>query len=357
MRWRRVASRRCVQRWPSTRDLPPVYSPAAKYPASRRCVHRRLNICLLPTAYCLLFSWVALAHNGGMSATNGQLDTTIEIVTPENIAFRYRLAGPFRRLPAYLIDFAIRWFAAVLGMIALTLSFSTLGLAPMGGGMALVLWFLLEWFYGGVFEAFFNGQTPGKRLMQIRVVSVDGQPINGLQAVLRNVLRAVDAQPLVFYQLGLLTAAMNDRFQRLGDLAAGTMVVVEERPWRHGLVRTGEPDAVRLASQIPAVFQPSRTLARALAAYVERRRTFSPPRRLEIARHLAVPLQPKVNLPPNINADLLLCAVYHRVFVADREANTRGGGSPFMEPQSPFAPTVPDERQEIAEEASSGAEA
>ena len=283
-----------------------------------------------------------MTDNGGMLTTNGQLDTTLEIVTPENIAFRHQVAGPFRRLPAYLIDFVIRWFAAIAALIGFSLAFGTVGLAGMGGGMALVLWFLLEWFYGGVFEACFNGQTPGKRLMQIRVVSVDGQPISGLQAVLRNVLRAVDAQPLMFYQLGLLAAAMNDRFQRLGDLASGTMVVVEERPWLHGVARTGEPEAVRMASLIPASFQPSRTLSRALATYVERRRTFSPGRRLEIARHLAEPLRQKVNLPPGTNPDLLLCALYHRVFIADRDGEPDRGGSPFMEPKSPFAPTAAD---------------
>lgn len=65
--------------------------------------------------------------------------------------------------------------------------------------------------------------------MGIRVVSIEGQPITPLQALLRNILREVDAQPIVFYQVGLRTAMLNRRFQRLGDLACGTMVVVETR--------------------------------------------------------------------------------------------------------------------------------
>jgi uncharacterized RDD family membrane protein YckC len=264
-----------------------------------------------------------------------QLDTSIEIVTPENIAFRYRVAGPFRRLPAYLIDLLIRWLICVAGVI-LTLACGLFGLAPMSWGMTMVLWFLLEWFYGGVLETLFNGQTPGKKLMQIRVLSVDGQPINALQAVLRNVLRTADALPL-FYQLGLLTAMMNDRFQRLGDLACGTMVVVEERSWLYGVVRSGEPEVARMAAVVPASFQASRTLARALATYVQRRRNFSVGRRLEIARHLGEPLRQKFHLPPGTNYDLLLCGLYQRVFVTDREEESSEAGSPFMHPQSPFA--------------------
>jgi hypothetical protein len=119
------------------------------------------------------------------------------------------------------------------------------------------------------------------------------------------------------------------------------MVVIEERPDLHGLIRTGEPEAVRMASLIPASFQPSRTLSRTLAAYVERRRTFSPGRRLEIARHLAEPLRQKVNLSPGTNPDLLLCALYHRVFIADRQQEPDRGGSPFMQGETHGSPLSP----------------
>ena len=90
-----------------------------------------------------------------------QFDTDIEIVTPENIAFRYRVAGPFRRLPAYLIDLMIRLGVAVVGLIAFSLVFGILGIGiGVGPGMAglltLSLWFLLAWFYGGVLETYFT---------------------------------------------------------------------------------------------------------------------------------------------------------------------------------------------------------
>jgi uncharacterized RDD family membrane protein YckC len=260
------------------------------------------------------------------------IDTRIEIVTPENIAFQYRVAGPFRRLPAYLIDVLIRIAVVAASAIIFSLAFGLVGLPGGGFGIALIGWFLLDWFYGGLFEAFWNGQTPGKRLMRLRVVSDEGQPINGLQAVLRNLLRSVDAVPLVFqvptYLLGLLASTMNDRFQRLGDLAAGTMVVVEEPQRHYGVARVNEPEAVRLAAELPAGFQVSRPLARALSSYVQRRQIFPWRRRAEIAMHVGEPLRIRFGLPAGTSHDLLLCALYHRTFIADR-ADEADGKSPF----------------------------
>lgn len=253
-----------------------------------------------------------------MSNSVGQLDTVIDIVTPENITFHYRVAGPFRRLPAYLIDLLIRTVMIFGMMIALVFSLGMAGLPGIGMGMTLVVAFVLEWFYGGLFEAFWNGQTPGKRLLGIRVLTIDGQPINALQAVLRNVLRVVDCQPLVLCQVGMLAATMNDRFQRLGDLACGTMVVIEQPRWFRGVPPMKEPEAVELSEQIPPEFQPSRSLAMALANYVQRRANFPPPRRLEIAQHVGGPLRERFGLPAQTNPDLLLCAVYYRTFLEGR---------------------------------------
>jgi uncharacterized RDD family membrane protein YckC len=292
-----------------------------------------------------------------MAATNGQFDTTVEIVTPENIAFRYQVAGPFRRLPAYLIDLAIRVVAAVVAMMGMLFIFGIAGIPGVGVGVTLMIWFLLSVFYGGVFETYWNGQTPGKRALQIRVIGVDGQPINGLQAVLRNILRAIDMQPVMFYMVGLLSATMNNRFQRLGDLACGTMVVVEEPQWFRGLVEITEPEALRLAALVPVGFQPSRPLARALATYIQRRTYFPALRRLEIARHLGEPLRDRFGLPHDTDLDQLLCALYHRTFITDRNGEPNGAalsrqptGSPFA---SPAARAVADASASTVE--SSGA--
>jgi uncharacterized RDD family membrane protein YckC len=268
-----------------------------------------------------------------MSSAVTPLDTTIDIVTPENIAFHYQVAGPFRRLPAYLIDLTIQ--TAVLAGLALLAAILSISI----GGISVAVWllaqFTLSWFYGGLFETYWNGQTPGKWLLGIRVLTSQGCPVNGYQAVLRNIMRVVDMGPLISaevfggpaapliptYSLGLIVMATNRRFLRLGDVVCRTMVVVEERPWHTGLAKIEDPRAYELASHLPADLQVSRSLARAVSHYAERRKFFSAPRRREVAKHLAHPLLERFGLPHNTSYDLLLCAMYYRLFIADRAAD------------------------------------
>jgi hypothetical protein len=164
--------------------------------------------------------------------------------------------------------------------------------------------------------------------MRLRVLSVDGQPINAAQAILRNVLRDVDALPIVglpftmpLYMLGLAATALNDRFQRLGDLAAGTIVVVEHRSSLGELAPAGDAEVLRFAAQLPVGYVIRRSMAHALSVYVSRRTLFSPARRREIARLLAEPLGERFGLPPTTDPDLLLRALYERAFIADRRAS------------------------------------
>jgi uncharacterized RDD family membrane protein YckC len=250
-----------------------------------------------------------------------RFDTTIEIVTPENITFHYHVAGPFRRLPAYLLDVSLClgiWVPACIGAVLLS---GTIGLWGLGFGFALILGFLLSWFYGGVFETLWNGQTPGKRLFGLRVISIDGQPINAQQAVLRNILRSADLLPIVApYALALLVSSLTRRFQRIGDLVCSTMVIVEESQHRPGVLVVGAPDVLTLAELIPASFQPEPNLARALATYVQRRAKLPRGRRQAIANILAAPLAARLELPYPVDPDLLLCALYHRTFIADSPA-------------------------------------
>ena len=153
------------------------------------------------------------------------LDNTAEVETPEHVRFRYRVAGPVRRMLAYLLDFLIRLgVVIVLGLI--------LAIA-MGGseavfGVLLVCMFVLEWGYYVFFETIGGGRSPGKRALSLRVVKEGGFPIGFIDSFLRNLLRAADFLP-VGYVLGLAAMAGDSRFRRLGDRVAGTMVVVEER--------------------------------------------------------------------------------------------------------------------------------
>jgi uncharacterized RDD family membrane protein YckC len=261
------------------------------------------------------------------------LDATIHVVTPENIAFEYRLAGPFRRLPAFLLDFCVGTaiFIGLSIVINLTISVASPYLAI---ALLFLLFFIIWWFYGVLFETFMNGQTPGKYVLGLRVLTDAGQPINGMQATLRNLLRAAD---LLLPLFGLFVMTLNRKYQRLGDLVAGTIVVVEERQWLTGVARLEDPRAIQLAAYLPPNFVVSRSLAKSLATYVERRRFFTPPRRREVARHLAIPLLDRFGLPPDTSYDLLLCALYYRTFIADRSQDERL----LAEAQAAFAASNP----------------
>jgi uncharacterized RDD family membrane protein YckC len=268
----------------------------------------------------------------------GSIDATLEVVTPENIAFHYQVAGPFRRLPAFLLDVCIRM--AIFLSFTMTLGFFGVlaNLQGLTSALVIVAWFVLDWFYGGVLEIVFNGQTFGKRVMGLRVLTVDGEPITAVQAIMRNFLRFADMMPMLSLEVfsisaaaymiptfvvALVTMTMNRRYQRLGDLVCGTVVVVEERSWLAGVAELEDPRAKQLANYVPADFRVSRTLARALSDYVDRRRYFSPARRREIARHVAAPLVVQFGFPLDTSYDLVLCALYYRAFIADRDADER----------------------------------
>lgn len=278
-----------------------------------------------------------------MSAELRQIDSTIDVVTPENISFQYQLAGPFRRLPAFIVDVGIRMVVWVLLLIVFVLAGALTGGGELAVAIWLLVWFMMEWFYGGLFETFWNGQTIGKRMFGMRVLRIDGQPINGLQAVMRNILRSVDMMPLIPMSawtgqelpwavptclFGLLTPIVTRRYQRLGDLVCGTMVVVEERQWLMTAAKVDDERVQQLAEQLPASFQVTHKLSQALAAYVERRRYLSAPRRADIARHLGEVLTPRLQLPTQTDHDRLLCALYFRTFVAGQNSAVEGQAEP-----------------------------
>ena len=261
------------------------------------------------------------------------IDLTAVITTPENIQFEYRIAGPFRRLPALLLDFAIRTMCLIAFFMLMV--FVGVAVAFPFGVMVFVFLissFALDWFYGIFFETFWNGQTPGKWLTKIRVLSVDGRPINAFQATVRNFLRLADFAPMVSLEMfaadappayviptflvSLICMTLTSRFQRLGDLAAGTMVVVNERSWVPTNVKLEDARVVSLSEHVPPNFRMSSTLAKAIALYAERRSRISIGRRTELASHLAKPLLKLFNFRDDTSPDLLLCALYYREFVS-----------------------------------------
>ena len=146
------------------------------------------------------------------------LDTTRRVATPEGIELTLRLAGPVPRALAWSVDLALR---VVVVLVVMMLA-SQLGRA--GWGVVLLTAFFVEWILPAVFEAQMGGQTPGKRFFGIAVLNDDGTPLRWPGALTRNLLRAVDFLPF-FYAFGLIAMLLNRDFKRLGDLAAGTVVV------------------------------------------------------------------------------------------------------------------------------------
>ncbi|MDZ4847847.1 MAG: RDD family protein [Pirellulaceae bacterium] len=289
-----------------------------------------------------------------MDKCHPPLDLTVAVTTPENISFEYQLAGPFRRLPAFLLDIAFRSLIVFL-MLFLVLFFGIGNFLPGSGTLlaafSIIGVFLLSWFYGLFFEAWWNGQTPGKRVLGLRVVSSDGRPINAAQATIRNFLRVADFFPYASLQVfgseqdlyilptflvTLVCMLMTRRFQRLGDLAAGTMVVVDERIWYPKKAIMDDPRITSLTEFIPASFRMSPSLAKTIALYVERRASMSPRRRESTAATLAIPLILQFGFLPDTSSDLLLCSIYYREFFLDPKAIDETStkflnGSPLVE--------------------------
>ncbi len=159
---------------------------------------------------------------------------TVQIETPEHVAFSYEVAGLGSRFCALAID-SILLSLAALGLLYLIVRLPIPwdrwadGLSP-GWAVFLIFlaMFLLYWGYFLVFEGAWDGQTPGKRLLRLRAVRDGGHPVTFAAAAVRNLLRLVDLQPAGTYFVGAVVMLLNRQAKRLGDLAAGTVVIREQ---------------------------------------------------------------------------------------------------------------------------------
>jgi uncharacterized RDD family membrane protein YckC len=183
------------------------------------------------------------------------------ISTPERVAFQYEIAGIGSRFLAQIVDTLV----ITVILIAITILAASLGGIFGSGGLAIlieiILGFILLAGYFLVSEAVWNGQTLGKRAARLRVVGDHGEPVTLGQAAIRNLVRIVDFLP-VFYAIGMLTLFINGRGKRLGDFAAGTLVVRDrERVSLYDLSSTpaGEVAAPPPAASIWATPSPTPT--------------------------------------------------------------------------------------------------
>jgi len=153
----------------------------------------------------------------------------LSIDTPELVAIEMPLAGIGSRFIALLVDYLI-WIAGIVLLLIMARlllpalhTFSRIS-AQWAEAIVIFVIFLLNWGYFTLFEAFWNGQTPGKRVAKIRVIQRSGRSIGLLESMARNLVRYVDQVPF-FYGVGVIAMFVTKQHQRLGDLAAGTLVV------------------------------------------------------------------------------------------------------------------------------------
>jgi len=158
----------------------------------------------------------------------------LSIDTPELVAIELPLAGIGSRFIALLVDYLI-WSAGLVLLIIVAVvvlpamhAFNVKS-AQWAEAIVIFLVFLCNWGYFTLFEAFWNGRTPGKRVARIRVIQRSGRSIGLLESMARNLVRYVDQLPF-FYAVGVITMFVTRQHQRLGDLAAGTLVVRDREP-------------------------------------------------------------------------------------------------------------------------------
>jgi uncharacterized RDD family membrane protein YckC len=198
------------------------------------------------------------------------LDTVYAFETPEGVDLGLRIAGPVPRALAWLIDGVIRY--AVLAGLSLAIA----RLAGFGVGLFLVMLFLMEWLYPVYFEVS-RGATPGKKALGLLVVHDNGTPVGVPASLIRNLLRVVDFFPAL-YATGLACVLINRRFKRLGDLAAGTLVIYADRAQQAAALPIVDP------RPLPAGV--STDEQRALLDFAERSATLASARAEELAELL-----------------------------------------------------------------------
>lgn len=210
-----------------------------------------------------------------------KLDTLQAVELAEGIEIRLRMAGPMLRAGAYVIDLLIR--AAVLTIGGIIMGFAGIAIGgKVVGGVMMLAWFLMDWLYPVIFEAGKRGATPGKRAMGLRVVQATGSPITLGQAVVRNFLRFIDGMPFFTYIFGVTSCLATRRFQRLGDLAAGTVVIYDRIPPLPVITAPPPINALPLPVGLTA------NEMRALALFRERAGLWSDGRRAEIADQVEI---------------------------------------------------------------------
>ncbi len=207
----------------------------------------------------------------------------------------------------------------IVTMFAVVLGVATVGLPTLSGlaaGLFLLSLFLLEWFYGAFFEWLMSGRTPGKAVVSLRVVREDGAPATLPDLVLRNLLRGVDYLPGLF-GVALASMLLDRKLRRVGDLVAGTVVVIEERERVSSRIDVSPPVTEEERQAMPARVDLSRDELEAIEAFLRRRPRLSPERAEELAGLFAPTLAARSGLESH-RWERVLALAYARATGKDR---------------------------------------
>jgi uncharacterized membrane protein SpoIIM required for sporulation/uncharacterized RDD family membrane protein YckC len=223
---------------------------------------------------------------------------TVDIETPELVTFSYTIAGVGSRVAAALIDYLL----CLLLFIAVIIGLAFIGagrVVSLGGtssdawALALVVLaqFFILWGYYVLWEGLADGQTPGKRYMRLRVVSDGGYSVSFAGSAIRNLVRIVDMQPVFTYGVGIASIVATKQGKRLGDLAAGTLVVREQliHTAPHPTIQIATVDSPLKQGSAPAATRQARLTDDEFAVverFIERRAALDPVRRVELATRL-----------------------------------------------------------------------
>jgi uncharacterized RDD family membrane protein YckC len=208
----------------------------------------------------------------------------VVVTTPEHVAFRLETAGLGSRFLAQLLDCLVLIGVLVALGLASLASGGVSGNGPLAAVAFAVLAVLAICLYWTLQEALWSGQTLGKRALHLRVVDASGGPITTGQALIRNLLRLVDFLP-AYYAIGMVAVFATARNQRLGDLAAGTVVVRERGSVRLAAL-SAAPEPAKAGGAAPPPAEPRRLepdLRRFVIAYAQRRAGLPLQRRAQLA--------------------------------------------------------------------------
>jgi len=251
----------------------------------------------------------------------------LSIETPELVAIEMPLAGIGSRFIALLVDTLI-WGAGLflMGILLFILAPALKAFSKLSYQWVVALFtfllFLFNWGYFTLFEAFANGRTPGKRVARIRVIQCSGRPIGLFESMARNLVRYVDQIPF-FYAVGVIAIFVTRQHQRLGDLAAGTLVVrdrEQETPiWSESgsrtftsqvfMPRTPTPEPHTLLSlPVDGIARLSPADLEVLEGFLARRLDMPLPARQALAQRIAAAIQAKsgLELPPGASIETFL---------------------------------------------------